>query len=205
MAIQMSENFKLLSKEALDGRISYKSLSEMVSMQDSYLYDGCLATIEGDTTKKIYQWWSSNAIDSTLGKWRELKFNEDIINDEIISTESTWSSKKIDEQIKLKDVIKDDFISIVTKICNDNDFELVEINTDEDHVHLLLGLSPQDSIPVVMKTLKGVSARLLNAKHRDLIQKHLCGERIWSPSYYIATTSDNLKENIIKYIKSQGE
>lgn len=52
MAIQMSENFKLLSKEALDGRISYKSLSEMVSMQDSYLYDGCLATIEGDATKK---------------------------------------------------------------------------------------------------------------------------------------------------------
>lgn len=102
MAIQMSENFKLLSKEALDGRISYKSLSEMVSMQDSYLYDGCLATIEGDTTKKIYQWWSSNAIDSTLGKWRELKFNEDIINDEIISTESTWSSNKINESLGYK-------------------------------------------------------------------------------------------------------
>ena len=102
MAIQMSENFKLLSKEALDGRISYKSLSEMVSMQDSYLYDGCLATIEGDATKKIYQWWSSNAIDSTLGKWRELKFNEDIINDEIISTESTWSSNKINESLGYK-------------------------------------------------------------------------------------------------------
>ena len=56
-----------------------------------------------------------------------------------------------------------------------------------------------------MKTLKGVSARLLNAKHRDLIQKQLLGGHIWSPSYYVATTSDNLKENIIKYIKSQGE
>ena len=38
--------------------------------------------------------------------------------------------------------------------------------------------------------LKGVSARLLNAKHRDLIQKHLWEGHIWSPSYYIATTSD---------------
>ena len=120
MAIQMSENFKLLSKEALDGRISYKSLSEMVSMQDSYLYDGCLATIEGDATKKIYQWWSSNAIDSTLGKWRELKFNEDIINDEIISTESTWSSEKIDEQIKLKDVVKDITIESIEELGSEN-------------------------------------------------------------------------------------
>ena len=120
MAIQMSENFKLLSKEALDGRISYKSLSEMVSMQDSYLYDGCLATIEGDATKKIYQWWSSNAIDSTLGKWRELKFNEDIINDEIISTESTWSSEKINEQIKLKDVVKDITIESIEELGSEN-------------------------------------------------------------------------------------
>ena len=84
-------------------------------------------------------------------------------------------------------------------------FELVEIHTDLDHVHLLIGLSPQDSIPIVMKTLKGVSARLLNAKHRDVISKQLWDGHIWSPSYYVATTSDNLKENIIQYIQSQGE
>ena len=105
----------------------------------------------------------------------------------------------------LKGNVKDSFIQIISKICIDNKYELVEINTDEDHVHLLVGLSPQDSIPVVMKTLKGVSARLLNAKHKDEIQKELWGGHIWSPSYYIATTSDNLKENIIKYIQSQGE
>ena len=95
MAIQMSENFKLLSKEALDGRISYKSLSEMVSMQDSYLYDGCLATIEGDATKKIYQWWSSNAIDSTLGKWRELEFNGEVP----VFTQAEWNALSPEEKL----------------------------------------------------------------------------------------------------------
>ena len=73
-----------------------------------------------------------------------------------------------------------------------------------DHVHILLGLSPQDSIPVVMKTLKGVSARLLNQKHKALISKVLYGGHIWSPSYYIATTSDNIMDNIKEYIKNQG-
>ena len=100
--------------------------------------------------------------------------------------------------------IKDDFIDIITNICINNNYEIVEINTDKDHVHMLLGLSPQDSIPVVMKTLKGVSARLLNQKHSAEMSKVLYDGHIWSPSYYIATTSDNVMDNIKAYIKKQG-
>ncbi len=59
--------------------------------------------------------------------------------------------------------------------------------------------------PWVMKTWKGVSARLLNQKHRDKLSKVLCEGHIWSPSYYIATTSDNVMDNIKKYIQEQGE
>ena len=105
----------------------------------------------------------------------------------------------------IKGKIKEDFINIITNICKNNGYEILEINTDLDHVHLLLGLSPQDSIPIVMKTLKGVSARLLNQKHREILSKKLWGGHIWSPSYYIATISDNVMENIKKYIQNQGE
>ena len=100
--------------------------------------------------------------------------------------------------------VKDDLIDIIKNICDNNGYELVEINIDLDHVHLLIGLSPQDSIPVVMKTLKGVSARLLNKKHKEFLSKYLYGGHIWSPSYYIATTSDNVMDNIKKYIRNQG-
>jgi len=104
----------------------------------------------------------------------------------------------------LVDDIKDDLIDIITNICKNNNYELVEINTDLDHVHMIVGLSPQDSIPVVMKTLKGVSARLLNSKHKNELSKVLDGGHIWSPSYYIATTSDNIMDNIKEYIIKQG-
>ena len=56
-----------------------------------------------------------------------------------------------------------------------------------------------------MKTLKGVSARLLNQIHSKEISKKLYGGHIWSPSYYIATTSDNVMDNIKAYIRNQGE
>ena len=110
---------------------------------------------------------------------------------------------KYRHKILLND-IKDDLIDIIKNICINNNYELVEINTDLDHVHLLIGLSPQDSIPVVMKTLKGVSARLLNSKHKIELSKVLRGGHIWSPSYYIATTSDNIMDNIKEYIINQG-
>lgn len=104
----------------------------------------------------------------------------------------------------LKDDIKNDFIKIISELCINNNYELIEINTDLDHVHLLVGLSPQDSISDVLKALKGVSARLLNKKHKDYLSKYLYDGHIWSPSYYIATTSDNLMDNIKTYIINQG-
>ena len=110
---------------------------------------------------------------------------------------------KYRHKILLND-IKDDLIDIIKNICINNNYELVEINTDLEHVHLFIGLSPQDSIPVVMKTLKGVSARLLNSKHKNELSKVLYDGHIWSPSYYIATTSDNIMDNIKEYIINQG-
>ena len=110
---------------------------------------------------------------------------------------------KYRHKILLND-IKDDLIDIIKNICINNNYELVEINIDLDHVHLFIGLSPQDSISVVMKTLKGVSARLLNSKHKNELSKVLDDGHIWSPSYYIATTSDNIMDNIKKYIIKQG-
>jgi putative transposase len=60
--------------------------------------------------------------------------------------------------------IVDDLVQILEKIANDNDFEILELNTDENHVHILIDCSPQHFIPDIMKTMKGVSARLLMKK-----------------------------------------
>ena len=96
-------------------------------------------------------------------------------------------------------------IEILQQIAKDNEFQILEINTEKDHIHLLVSCSPQHYIPNMMKALKGVSARLLMKEFGDSLRKKLWGGHLWNPSYFVATVSEHTEEQIRKYIKNQKE
>lgn len=91
---------------------------------------------------------------------------------------------------------------IILKIASDNNFEISEMETDKDHIHLLIECSPQHQIPNIIKGLKGVSARLLFLKHPE-IKIYLWEGNLWNPSYFVATVSENTEEQIRNYIQNQ--
>ena len=101
--------------------------------------------------------------------------------------------------------IEKSLIEILQKIANDNNFSIIEVNTDLDHVHLLIDCSPQHYIPNIIKALKGVSARLLMKEFGDELKKKLWGGHLWNPSYFVATVSENTEKQIRKYIKNQKQ
>lgn len=91
---------------------------------------------------------------------------------------------------------------IIEKIAEDNKFTIEAMETDLDHIHLLIDCSPQHYIPNIIKALKGVSARLIFKAHPE-IKKKLWGGHLWNPSYFIATVSENTEEEIRTYIRNQ--
>ena len=101
--------------------------------------------------------------------------------------------------------IEKSLFEILTKIAKDNNFSILEYNTDKDHVHLLIDCSPQNYIPDMLKALKGVSARLLMKKYGNELRKQLWGGHLWNPSYFIATVSENTEQQVRDYIKKQKE
>lgn len=105
----------------------------------------------------------------------------------------------------LTNKIESSLHEILNNIANDNNFTILEINGEQDHIHLLIKCTPQHYIPDVIKALKGVSARLLMKEHGDILKKKLWGGHLWNPSYFIATVSENTEEQIRNYIKSQKE
>lgn len=104
----------------------------------------------------------------------------------------------------LTNKIENSLIEILNKIAEDNNFKILEINGDLDHIHLLIECSPQHYIPNILKALKGVSARLL-MKEFPSIKGKLWGGHLWNPSYFVATVSENTEEQIRNYIQSQKE
>lgn len=103
----------------------------------------------------------------------------------------------------ITDDIENSLIKILNKIAADNMFEILECNTDKDHIHLLINCSPQHYIPNMIKALKGVSARLLMKEYGKELTKKLWGGHLWNPSYFVATVSENTEEQIKKYIQNQ--
>lgn len=99
--------------------------------------------------------------------------------------------------------IEKSLFEILNKIATDNGFKILECNGESDHVHLLVSCTPQHYIPNIIKALKGVSARLLMKQYGDKLKQKLCGGHLWSPSYFIATVSENTESQIKQYIQNQ--
>ena len=90
------------------------------------------------------------------------------------------------------------------QIALENKFEILEMECDKDHVHLLVNCTPQHYIPNIIKTLKGASARYVFKFHPNL-KSELWGGAMWNPSYYVGTVSETTEEQIRRYIQSQKE
>lgn len=103
----------------------------------------------------------------------------------------------------INDIIEKDLHKHLYKIAEDNGFTILELDGEEDHIHLLIECKPQHYIPDMIKALKGVSARLLMKNHGETLKKKLWGGHLWNPSYFVATVSENTEEQIRNYIQNQ--
>jgi len=99
--------------------------------------------------------------------------------------------------------VEDDLKAGLSSIAESKGFSVEEVECGGDHVHVLVSASPQHSIPDMVKALKGVSARNLFRKHGDSLKEKLWGGHLWSPSYFVATVSDNTEEQVRAYIQNQ--
>jgi len=97
------------------------------------------------------------------------------------------------------DTLRGVFASVCASVCADFGAELVEMDGEDDHVHLLVTYPPHVAIARLVNSLKGVSARRLRQNYR--IRTHR--EHLWSPSYFAASAGGAPLEVLKQYIRQQ--
>jgi len=97
-----------------------------------------------------------------------------------------------DVEVRLKE--------IALEVCLELGAELMEIECDKDHVHLLVEIDPQFGIHRLVKRIKGVSSRILRQEFEHLTTRL---PTLWTNSYFCATTGGAPIEQIKQYIQNQ--
>lgn len=78
--------------------------------------------------------------------------------------------------------------------------EIIEMETDKDHVHLLISCDPQFGIHRVVKRLKGKSSRLLRQEFPSLKSRL---PTLWTNSYFVSSVGGASLETVKQYIENQ--
>jgi len=90
----------------------------------------------------------------------------------------------------------------IQAICGYAGCEVVELNMQRDHVHLMVMIPPKISVSNMMGRLKGQTSMKLFNQFRDLREKPYWGNHFWSKGYCVDTLGLD-SEMIRKYIQYQ--
>lgn len=81
---------------------------------------------------------------------------------------------------------------------------ILEVNHDQDHIHLLISIPPKIAVGKVVGIIKANTARVLREKFPYLKKAYWRNDGIWSDGYFVSTVGVN-EEQVRKYIQKQGE
>ena len=86
------------------------------------------------------------------------------------------------------------------EVAKKMNFNVLEFNGEDDHVHALIEYPPKLSISQIVNSLKGVSSR----RYGQAGYKKPHPESLWSPSYFAVSVGGAPIEVLKQYIKEQS-
>jgi putative transposase len=100
--------------------------------------------------------------------------------------------------------IGDRLKQILSDLISESGCSLIVLETDLDHVHIVLRTKPTHQISKLINSYKGVSARRLFQEFPTL-KNRLWKGHLWSPSYFVVSVGGAPLEVIKKYVETQRQ
>jgi putative transposase len=101
----------------------------------------------------------------------------------------------------MKGALRESVDEIVRQLCEWKKLEVLEMNVQEDHVHLVISIPPKFAVSEVVGFLKGKCAIKIFDKHLELKKRYWC-RHFWAKGYCVSTVGlDETK--VRRYVKWQ--
>lgn len=94
-------------------------------------------------------------------------------------------------------------IEIVHTTCLKWNCEVIEVNGENDHIHLLFSFYPQMQLSKFINNLKTVTSRLIRKEFGEQVNTYYRNTAFWSESYFIASCGGVTIEKLKSYVQSQ--
>lgn len=100
----------------------------------------------------------------------------------------------------------DDFLKrAVNYLADQNGWNILAMETDKDHIHILLEYDATERICDIIRILKQRTTHWLWVKYHSVLAKHYRKQQIfWSDGYFACSIGEVSSATIQKYIESQG-
>lgn len=109
-----------------------------------------------------------------------------------------------------KPVISDEIGAFMVReagrLCKGYGGELIQGETDRDHIHLLVSLPPKACVGNAVRNLKTQLSRAVHStpEYDSYVKQYIYGDApLWSPSYFVASTGSVSLEHVKAYIEGQ--
>lgn len=101
--------------------------------------------------------------------------------------------------------INDDIKQRLYDACAKRHWYIRKMESDKDHIHILLQYNPTDNISAIVSFLKQQTTWYIWQRHGDILRHHYWKERtFWSDGYFAASIGQVSKSVIERYIEAQG-
>ncbi len=101
--------------------------------------------------------------------------------------------------------ISDDIQQIVFDCCTKKGIIIDAMESDKDHLHILVDIPPTFSAFDIIHRIKQISTFKIYKMHRQFLKQHFWKENtFWSDGYFVCSTGNANMETIKKYINEQG-
>ena len=101
--------------------------------------------------------------------------------------------------------VSDRLKEICFEIAKAHDFIIEQIETDKDHVHMIINCNPRYGVMKCIQLIKSTTAIRLFDKFPHIRRTKLWGGKFWSRSSFVATVGSVSLEVVKKYIENQSK